>query len=92
MLAGGRCGARIRPCVPSCAPRSSTHGRPPEPARLLHRKLWLSLPAGLMRTAMGEQADLVLDGQYVEPARLLAEGYSFHYPTLDAALENLLKG
>ena len=45
-----------------------------------------------MRTAMGEQADLVLDGQYVEPARLLAEGYSFHYPTLDAALENLLKG
>ena len=61
-------------------------------ARLLHRKLWLSLPAGLMRTAMGEQADLVLDGQYVEPARLLAEGYSFHYPTLDAALENLLKG
>lgn len=61
-------------------------------ARLLRRKLWLSLPAGLMRTAMGEQADLVLDGQYVEPARLLAEGYSFHYPTLDAALENLLKG
>ena len=45
-----------------------------------------------MRTAMGEQADLVLDGQYVEPARLLAEGYRFHYPTLDAALENLLKG
>ena len=53
-------------------------------ARLLHRKLWLSLPAGLMRAVMGEQADLVLDGQHVEPARLLAEGYSFHYPTLDA--------
>lgn len=59
-------------------------------ARLMQRRLWLSVPAPLMRLAMGEQADLVLDGQFVRPARLLADGYRFRYPTLDEALRNLM--
>lgn len=58
-------------------------------ARVLHRKLWLSLPGGLMRKILGEQADLVLDGQHVQPAHLLADGFTFQYPTLAAALDNL---
>lgn len=59
-------------------------------AGVLHHRLWLSLPGGLMRTVLGEQADLVLDGQHVEPAHLLADGYAFTHGTLQNALENLL--
>ena len=42
-----------------------------------------------MRKILGEQADLVLDGQHVQPAHLLADGYTFQYPALAAALDNL---
>ena len=84
---------------PSMPPGASGTSPPPErttqldfaqtAARVLHRKLWLSLPGGLMRRILGEQADLVLDGQHVQPAHLLDDGYTFQYPTLAAALDNL---
>lgn len=61
-------------------------------ARLMNRRLRLSLPAAFMRLVMGEQSDLVLDGQFVKPARLLAEGFEFQYPDEEKALQGLLKG
>ena len=42
-----------------------------------------------MRRILGEQADLVLDGQHVRPSHLLDDGFTFQYPTLAAALDNL---
>ena len=33
--------------------------------------------------------ELALYGRYVQPARLLAEGYTFHHPDLDRALDEL---
>jgi NAD dependent epimerase/dehydratase family enzyme len=42
-----------------------------------------------MRLALGEQADLLLEGQRVVPARLEREGFSFRYPTLAGALQSL---
>jgi NAD dependent epimerase/dehydratase family enzyme len=42
-----------------------------------------------MRIVLGEQSDLLLEGQRVAPARLIADGYTFRYPRLDAALRSL---
>ena len=42
-----------------------------------------------MRLMLGEQADLLLEGQRVIPARLLSEGFVFDYPDLRSALINL---
>ncbi|MDO5102185.1 MAG: TIGR01777 family oxidoreductase [Lautropia sp.] len=60
-------------------------------ARLTHQRLRLTMPGLAMRLAMGEQADLVLDGQFIKPARLLAEGFTFQYPDVEEALQNLLQ-
>lgn len=61
-------------------------------AQQLQTRLRFGVPAGLMRLLLGEQADLVLDGQFVQPTRLLESGYDFRYPTLDDALRSLLPG
>ena len=57
--------------------------------RVLHRPVWLRLPAAPMRWALGEMAELLVDGQRVVPARLEAEGFRFRFPTLEAALRDL---
>ncbi|MDO4681312.1 MAG: TIGR01777 family oxidoreductase [Lautropia sp.] len=73
------------------APEATTQRQFAETAaRLMHRRLLVSMPAAAMRLAMGEQADLVLDGQFVQPARLLAEGFAFQYPDVEKALQDLL--
>jgi NAD dependent epimerase/dehydratase family enzyme len=46
-------------------------------------------PGWPMRMLLGEQADLLLEGQRVVPTRLTADGYTFLYPQLDAALRSL---
>lgn len=59
-------------------------------ARALHRPAALPAPPFMVKLALGEGATLVLDGQRVLPARAQAEGYTFKFPTLTNALENLL--
>jgi uncharacterized protein (TIGR01777 family) len=59
--------------------------------RALRRPAGLPLPGFVLRAALGEQATLVCDGQRALPARLLAAGFSFRYPTIDAALENVCR-
>jgi hypothetical protein len=59
--------------------------------RVLQRPLFLRLPARLLRTALGEMAELLVDGQRVKPARLLAAGFDFRYPELEDALANLFR-
>lgn len=58
--------------------------------RALGRRAWLPAPASLMRLALGEMADVLLAGQRVVPARLLAAGYAFRFADLDSALADLL--
>lgn len=60
-------------------------------ASTLQRPHWLPVPAFAMRIALGKKSKLVLEGQYVTPEQLLAHDFSFLYPTLDEALQNLLK-
>jgi NAD dependent epimerase/dehydratase family enzyme len=60
--------------------------------RVLSRPTILPLPAFAARLAFGEMAEeLLLASTRVEPTRLLASGYRFRYPELDAALRHLLR-
>lgn len=58
-------------------------------AGVLHRPYGFPTPGWPMRLALGEQADLLLEGQRVAPQRLLAGGFVFRYPQLAAALDSL---
>jgi uncharacterized protein (TIGR01777 family) len=58
-------------------------------ATVLHRPYGLPTPGWPMRILLGEQSDLLLEGQRVAPARLTAGGYTFRYPRLEDALRSL---
>jgi uncharacterized protein (TIGR01777 family) len=58
--------------------------------RQLRRPLWLHVPGFALRP-LGEMSELLLRGQRVAPRRLGDAGFDFRYPTVDAALEDLLK-
>ena len=60
-------------------------------ARQLGRPAFLIAPTLVLRLLLGEMARLLITGQRVKPQKLLAEGFSFHYPTLDLALINVLR-
>ncbi|CAN0645267.1 TIGR01777 family oxidoreductase [Burkholderia cepacia] len=58
-------------------------------SKVLHRPAWLHVPAAPLRVAMGEMAELLLDGQRVMPARLHQDGFMFRFPTAEQALRDL---
>ncbi len=59
--------------------------------RVLGRPTLVPLPAFAARLLFGEMADeLLLAGARVEPAKLIASGYAFRFPDLEAALRHLL--
>lgn len=53
------------------------------------RPAFMPTPGWPLRLALGEQADLLLEGQRVAPRRLLREGFVFRYPGLAQALQSL---
>lgn len=59
-------------------------------ARQLKRKPLLTLPAWVLKLLLGEQSQLVVNGQYVKPQALLQAGFQFEYPQLQQALQQLL--
>ena len=59
-------------------------------AALLHRPAFMPTPAWPVRLLLGEQADLLLEGQCVAPARLLREGFRFAWPDVRQALQALV--
>ena len=58
-------------------------------AEVLHRPFWLPVPAAPVRLLLGEQADVLIEGQRVAPARLLASGFRFRFPDARSALQDL---
>jgi len=58
--------------------------------RMLHRPSSVPVPAFALRTAAGTVSSELLNSTRVEPARLLAEGFTFDHPTLDARLASAL--
>jgi uncharacterized protein (TIGR01777 family) len=59
--------------------------------RVLGRPTVFPMPAFAARLAFGEMADeLLLASARVEPAKVLASGYTFRYPELEGALRHVL--
>lgn len=62
-------------------------------ARALGRALgtpaFVKAPAFALRVALGEMAGLLLSSQRAVPAKAIATGYEFKYPTLGGALQEL---
>ena len=57
-----------------------------ELGRMLHRPSLLRAPAAPIRAVVGDVSSELLNSTRVEPARLLAEGFTFEHPTLNARL------
>ncbi len=58
--------------------------------RAMGRPAWFPVPEVLLRLVLREQATLIVDSRRVAPARALELGYRFRFPTLDAALADLV--
>ena len=48
------------------------------------------MPKCVFELALGEQSQLILNGQYVKPKALLDQGFQFQYPDLKSALTQIL--
>jgi hypothetical protein len=59
-------------------------------ARILHRPNLFRVPAFALKLAVGDFAEAILTGQNAPPDALLASGYRFAFPTLQAALQDIL--
>ena len=55
--------------------------------RVLSRPSWFPVPGSLLKLALGEMGSLMTTGQRVSSAKAISAGYSFQYPTLEAALQ-----
>ncbi|MDT8325242.1 MAG: TIGR01777 family oxidoreductase [Bacteroidota bacterium] len=56
----------------------------------LNRPARFSVPAFVIKLAMGELGETLLGGQRARPTRSLESGYTFKYPEIGPALEDLL--
>jgi uncharacterized protein (TIGR01777 family) len=61
--------------------------------RALHRPAFFPLPASAVKTAFGQMGEeMLLAGQRVAPARLVAAGFTFGQPDIDSGLASALAG
>ena len=58
--------------------------------QVMRRPSFVPVPGFALKLVLGEKSMLVLEGQRVIPARLLASGYNFSYSELEPALQELL--
>ncbi|WP_293735106.1 TIGR01777 family oxidoreductase [uncultured Acinetobacter sp.] len=61
-------------------------------AKILKRKPFMTMPKCVFELALGEQSQLILNGQYVTPQALCSHGFKFQYPNLEQALTEVLLG
>jgi len=75
-----------------CAPESVQYK---EFSKLIGQEMgrpsFVPAPAFGMKLALGEVADLVLNGRCAQPKRLLDAGFTFEFPDPQSALQDLLK-
>ena len=58
--------------------------------KILSRPSFLTTPGFMLRLVLGEFGSLLLEGQRVIPAKLLKHGFSFSYPDIMGALEDVV--
>jgi uncharacterized protein (TIGR01777 family) len=59
-------------------------------AKALHRPAFFTVPAFVLKAALGGFSAELLESKRVLPAAALEEGYGFRFPELEPALKNLL--
>ncbi|WP_042198312.1 TIGR01777 family oxidoreductase [Paenibacillus camerounensis] len=57
--------------------------------KVYHRPHWFPVPAFVLKAAAGELSEILLKGQRVLPSKAVNQGFTFNYPTLQPALEQL---
>lgn len=57
--------------------------------KVYHRPHWFPVPAFVLKAAVGELSEILLEGQRVLPSKAVSHGFTFSYPTLQPALEQL---
>jgi uncharacterized protein len=62
-----------------------------ELGNIIQRPSWLPVPGFALELLLGEASKLVLEGQNVKPLKTESTGFKFQYPTLKAALSQILK-
>ena len=55
----------------------------------LNRPHWLPVPSFALKLTLGEKSQLVLEGQYVVPEKLLQSGYQFKFTSVEDAIIDL---
>ena len=58
--------------------------------RALHRPSFMPAPGFMIKLVLGEFGSVILEGQRVLPRRLLEKGFTFQYPDIDKAIQNIL--
>ncbi|MBU7582537.1 MAG: TIGR01777 family oxidoreductase [Nostoc sp. TH1S01] len=58
--------------------------------KVLNRPSWLPVPAFAIEALLGDGAIVVLEGQQVLPKRTLESGFTYQYPNLQPALQQIL--
>jgi uncharacterized protein len=58
---------------------------------LFNKPTFCTVPAFVLKTLLSEESTMVLDSQRVIPEKLLASGFQFQFPTLNEALQDLIK-
>jgi len=61
-------------------------------ARSLHRPYWFHVPKFLLQLALGEMSNLLTEGRYSQPKRLIELGFRFKFENLEHAIDDLLVG
>lgn len=83
--------AYLRGAVNACSPAPVTNKQLISSiAKILKVKIILPVPAFILKIIAGKFAENLLTGQKVFPRKLTMESYSFQYPELNGALNNLL--
>lgn len=59
-------------------------------SQVLHAPRLVGVPSWALKLLLGEKADVVLDSQRVQPARLLEAGFRFQHPDIRESLHDLL--
>jgi uncharacterized protein (TIGR01777 family) len=59
-------------------------------ARKIKRPAFIPIPRFMIKLILGEASSLLLESPKVTPQNLLDAGYNFMYPTIDAALSEIL--
>ncbi len=59
--------------------------------KVIRRPSWLPVPGFGLKLLLGEVGDMLTEGQRAIPQKALDQGYTFAYPTAEAALRDLLR-